>query len=227
LVAFLESPEGLAFLKQLVLALHLVFGQLGIAGLGPLCRFLELAPLAPFVASSYGTHQQLALVLQQLLGQYDQEQRQQLAAHMAPKTVTLCADENFHGPQPCLVAIEPVSNFLVLETYQPKRDAGTWNAAVQVALQGLPVTVVQVASDLAQGLQAHAKDGLQAHQGAPQPRLDACAGRRPQGHQPSASPAPRKRRAKASGKPANGSILDAAAATVSGRDSSPGPAARL
>jgi hypothetical protein len=77
--------------------------------------------------------------------------------------VTLCEDENFHGEQPCLVAIEPVSNFLVLETCQPQRDADTWNAVVHTALAGLPVTVVQVTSDLAKGLQAHARDGLGAH----------------------------------------------------------------
>jgi hypothetical protein len=163
LVAFFESPAGLAFLKQLLLALHVVFQQLGIAGIRPLGRFLELAGLAPFVASSYGTHQRLAVWVQQALDSYDQEQRQHLAARMKPKTITLCEDENFHGPQPCLVAIEPISNFLVLEVYQPQRDAATWNRVVQTALQGLPVTVVQVTSDLAQGLQSHARDGLGAN----------------------------------------------------------------
>ena len=162
LVAFLESPAGLAFLKRLVLALHLVFQQHGTAGIRPVCRFLQLAQLAAFVATSYGAQQHLATLLQDLLGQYDQEQRQQLAPTMPPKDITLCEDENFHGAQPCLVAIEPLSNFLVLETYRPHRDADTWNAAVRTALEGLPVTVIQVTSDLAQGLQAHAKDGLHA-----------------------------------------------------------------
>jgi hypothetical protein len=162
LVAFFESPAGLALLKRLLLALHLVFQQQGTAGIRPLCRFLELAHLAPFVAASYGPHQRLATFLQELLAQYDQEQRQQLAPRMKPKDITLCEDENFHGDQPCLVAIEPVSNFLVLEVYQPQRDAATWDQAVGTALEGLPVTVVQVTSDLAQGLQAHAKGGLAA-----------------------------------------------------------------
>ena len=49
---------------------------------------------------------------------------------------------------------------LVLETYQPQRDADTWNRVVQTALEGLPVQVVQVTSDLAKGLLSHAKDGL-------------------------------------------------------------------
>lgn len=162
LVAFFESPTGLAFLKRLLLALHLVFQQDGATGIRPLCRFLQLAQLAPFVAASYGSHQHLATLLQQLLAQYDQEQRLQLAPTMPAKDITLCEDENFHGDQPCLVAIEPLSNFLVLEVYQPRRDADTWNCVVQTALEGLPVTVIQVTSDLAQGLQAHARDGLQA-----------------------------------------------------------------
>jgi hypothetical protein len=162
LVAFFESPAGLALLKRLLLALHLVFQQHGTAGIRPLCRFLELAQLAPFVAASYGPHQRLATLLQELLGRYEQEQRQQLAPRMKAKAITLCEDENFHGAQPCLVAIEPVSNFLVLEVYRPQRDADTWTSVVSAALQGLPVTVVQVTSDLAKGLQAHARDGLAA-----------------------------------------------------------------
>jgi hypothetical protein len=162
LVTFFESPVGLAFLKRLLLALHVVFQQHGTAGIRPLGRFLELTQLNPFVAASYGAQQRLATLLQDLLGQYDQEQRQHLAGAMKPKDITLCEDENFHGDQPCLVAIEPVSNFLVLEVYRPHRDADTWSGVVAAALEGLPVTVVQVTSDLAQGLQAHAKDGLAA-----------------------------------------------------------------
>jgi hypothetical protein len=161
-VAFFESPAGLAFLQRLLLALHLVFQQHGIAGIRPLCRFLQLARLAPFIAASYGVHQRLATLLQELLSQYDHEQRSQLAPTMPPKDITLCEDENFHGEQPCLVAIEPVSNFLVLEAYQPQRDADTWNRVVATALKGLPVRVIQVTSDLAKGLQAHTRDGLMA-----------------------------------------------------------------
>jgi hypothetical protein len=161
--AFFESPAGLAFLKQLLLALHLVFQQHGTAGIRPLCLFLQLAQLAPFVASSYGAQQALAALLQELLPCYDQEQRQALAPSMMAKDITLCEDENFHGDQPCLVAIEPLSNFLVLEAYRPQRDADTWNQAIATALEGLPVTVMQVTSDLAKGLQTHAKEGLQAH----------------------------------------------------------------
>jgi hypothetical protein len=163
LVAFFESPVGLTFLKQLVTAAHLVFHQAGPSGLRPLLAFFQHAGLAPFLACSFGTHHALAARLQELIHQFGAEERQRLGPTMPPKRITLCEDENFHRSQPCLVAIEPVSNFILVETHQAHRDAATWDKAVKQATQGLPVTVVQVASDLAKGLLAHAKDGLGAH----------------------------------------------------------------
>jgi hypothetical protein len=68
-------------------------------------------------------------------------------------------DETYH-PDICLVAQEPVSGFLLLEQYATRRDAATWNATVQQALTGLPVTVVQAVGDEAKGLLAHAREGL-------------------------------------------------------------------
>jgi hypothetical protein len=53
-----------------------------------------------------------------------QEQRAALAAGMPPRAVTVCEDETFH-PDVCLVAIEPVSNFIVLGQYAPDRTAAT------------------------------------------------------------------------------------------------------
>jgi hypothetical protein len=82
---------------------------------------------------------------------------------MPPRKISLCEEENFHQEQPCLVAIEPVSNFLLVEATCPHRDAATWDRTVGTALEGLPVTVVQVTSDLAKGILAHARDGLGAH----------------------------------------------------------------
>jgi hypothetical protein len=162
LTTFFESAVGLALLKRLVLAAHLVFHQAGPAGIRPLLAFFEHAGLAPFLGCSYGTHQALAQRLQELILCYGSEERQRLAPTMPARSVTLCEDENFHQDRPCLVAIEPVSNFILVETYQEHRDADTWNRVVAQATTGLPVTVVQVTSDEARGLLAHAKDGLGA-----------------------------------------------------------------
>jgi len=76
--------------------------------------------------------------------------------------ITLCEDETF-PPQICLVAIEPVSNFLTLEEYAAKRDAPTWNAAVAEALLPFSVTVIQCCSDQAAALIAHAETHMGVH----------------------------------------------------------------
>jgi Family of unknown function (DUF6399) len=162
LLAFLDSPAGYRFLRRLVAALHLVFHLAGPAGIRPLGRFLELTQLDRFVAPSFGAQQALAVRLEGLLIRYADEQKQGLAAAMAPQQITACLDENFHGAQPCLVAVEPRSNFLLLEAYRPQRDGDTWAAALGQALAGLPVEVLQVTSDQAKGLLACARDGLQA-----------------------------------------------------------------
>ena len=162
LVAFFESPVGYRFLRRLLLAVHLVFHLAGPAGLRLLCRFLERTRLDRFVAASFGSQQALAVRLQADLIAYADEEKARLGTAMPPRKITVCPDENFHGQQACLVAVEPASNFLLLEAYHPQRDGATWTAALTQALQGLPVEVVQVTSDQAKGLLACARDGLEA-----------------------------------------------------------------
>jgi len=162
LAAFLESPVGYRFLRRLLLALHLVFHLAGPAGIRLLSRFLELTHLDRFVAASFGSQQALAVTLQSELIGYADLEKERLGAAMPSKKITVCPDENFHGQQACLVAVEPDSNFLLLEAYHPGRDGATWTAALKGALQGLSVEVVQLTSDQAKGLVACARDGLEA-----------------------------------------------------------------
>ena len=53
------------------------------------------------------------------------------------------------------MAIEPVSNFILLEQYAADRTAATWTQALETALTGLPVTVIQGTSDEAKALRRH------------------------------------------------------------------------
>ncbi len=53
---------------------------------------------------------------------------------MPVKTITLCKDETFH-PEICLVAIEPVSNFILVERYAMDRKTKTWDEAVCDAIK--------------------------------------------------------------------------------------------
>jgi len=163
LVKFLESPVGYHFLRRLVLALHLVFHLAGHAGLRRLGQFLGLSQLDRFVASSYGAQQALAGQLQNDLNTFAAEERSRLAATMTPGTITACLDENFHGTQICLVAIEPLSDFILVESYQERRDGPTWTTTLQEGVAGLPVEIIQITSDQAKGLLACARDGFDAH----------------------------------------------------------------
>jgi transposase-like protein len=157
--AFFDSPQGTAFLARLHLALHLVFAQQHGCSLRSLQAFLRLCELDRFLAASYGAQQHFASQLEQHSRDYEQQQRQDLAAGMSAKEISICSDETFH-PQCCLVGMEPVSGFLLIEHYAQQRDQHTWDLALEQGLDGLPVTVVQVVSDEAQGLLAHAKKGL-------------------------------------------------------------------
>jgi hypothetical protein len=162
LIAFFESPVGVAFLHRLVTAAHVVFSFLGTCGSRLIGRFLQEAGLGPFVATSKGSQHHFAGQVERAIIDYGDTQHTALASTMAPKSITVCQDETFH-PQPCLVAIEPVANFIVLECYDDKRDATTWNAHMAKALAGLPVKVKQSTSDEAKGIISHVRQGLGAH----------------------------------------------------------------
>lgn len=162
LIAFFESPTGIQFLHLLVNALHFAFTKVGCAGIRNICHFLELCGLSNFVASSYGTHQQISNTMDVMLNQFGQMEQKRLSTDMRYKLITLCEDETF-TPRPCLVGIEPVSNFIFVEEYASDRSGETWNNVVNQALSDLPVKVVQCTSDEAKGLIHHATKGLKGH----------------------------------------------------------------
>ena len=159
---FLETPAGLDLLHRVFTAAHLVFGQASDGGLRNLGWFLKLSGLDAFIAPSYGAQQAVAAEMEALLVRFGAEEDQRLAATMTPQEITLCEDETFH-PQICLVGIEPVSDFILVEEYQPRRDAQTWQQCTAAKLAALPVTVCQVTSDAAKALIAQAETCLGAH----------------------------------------------------------------
>lgn len=161
-IEFFESPDGAEFLHNLILAAHLEFTKHGVASIHNVSNFLELCGLSRFVASSYGTQRRISIKMDEELIVYEQEERKRLSQQMRAKKITLIEDETFH-PEICLVAMEPVSNYIVIEQYVENREARTWNDAVEQALQDLPVEVIQVTSDEGAGLINHALKGLQVH----------------------------------------------------------------
>ena len=161
LVAFFDSAVGVAFLHRLVLAAHLVMTLVGPCGIRLVCLFLELTGLDQFVAASYGPQHQVATDLEQAVVAFGQTERHRLADGMRPKEITICEDETFH-PETCLVAIEPVSNFILVEKYAESRTATEWTATMQQATAGLAVKVIQSTSDEGRGIIKHVQDDLGA-----------------------------------------------------------------
>lgn len=162
LATFMESPAGAELLHQLVVAALFVFTLRGPDGLRLVSEFLDMSGLDRFVAASYGSVQKLVVQMETLVVEFGAEQRKKLAKEMRPRSISVCEDETFH-PEICLVAIEPVSNFILLEGYAEKRDAETWTKDMKPALADLPVTVIQVTSDGAKALKAHAEEAFGAH----------------------------------------------------------------
>ena len=146
----------------MLVALHLVFGQAHDSGIRSIGWFLELSRLDRFIAPSYGSQQKMASQVEQLIGQFGQEEDKRLGQQMPRKSISLCEDETFH-PQICLVAIEPVSNFLILEAYAQKRDAATWTSSIDLAISSFSVDVIQCVSDEATALLSHAQSHLGVH----------------------------------------------------------------
>ena len=147
LVTFFRSPAGLGFLRRLVLALLLVFRHQSPVGLRAIGQFLDSTDLSYFVGSSVGVLHAWDGCLQDQLIRFAHDQRQTLADGMPARDIGVCLDEHFHAGPPCLIGIEPVSNFLLVESYQPQRDSVTWAAALRAGIDGLPVRVVAITSD--------------------------------------------------------------------------------
>ena len=162
LIEFFENPVGIAFLHRLITAAHVSFTKDGTASIHNISDFLEKSGLSPFVASSYSSQRRVSNRLDDNIIQFGEIEDKRLGQQMPVKTITLCEDETFH-PEICLVAIEPVSNFILVERYAMDRKTKTWDEAVCDALENLPVEVIQVASDEGRSLISHALKVLKVH----------------------------------------------------------------
>jgi hypothetical protein len=160
--SFFRSACGETLLRRIVLAALCTFHLQGACGIRQVGTFLDRAGLDRFVASSRGALHPLAAHLESDLVAFRDSQQPALAQQMKPTTITLIPDEHFHSGKPCLVAIEPVSNFIAVECYRDRRDADTWKEAILEGIAGMPVEVIQMTSDLARALVCCAEKGLQA-----------------------------------------------------------------
>ena len=123
----------MAFLHQLFIAAQFTITQLSPCAVDILAKFLHLSQLDKLVASSHGTLHKQTMQMEAVINQFGDLEGKKLALKMPKKKITLCEDETFH-PEICLVAMEPVSNFILLEAYSERRDGDSWSAAIKEAL---------------------------------------------------------------------------------------------
>jgi len=161
-VAFFQSSPGLAFLHRLVLGIHLVCTEVGACGIRLVCLLLQLTGLDRFVAASYGAQHQVNRQVEEAIVAYRREESARLAKDMPAQAITLAKDETFTGGL-CLVAMDPKSNYIILEQAAPARDQDTWHALMEQALAGLNCQIIQSTSDEAPGLLAYVAHHLGAH----------------------------------------------------------------
>jgi hypothetical protein len=161
-VAFFHSVAGLAFLHRLVLALPLVYTEVGACGIRLVCLFLRLTGLNRFVGASYGTQQQVNRRVEEAIVAYRHEESTRLARAMPAKDITVAQDETFTGGL-CLIGIEAGSHYILLEQTAQARDHDTWQELMAQALEGLNCKVIQSTSDEAPGLLAYVEHHLGAH----------------------------------------------------------------
>jgi hypothetical protein len=153
-VAFFETPPGLSVLHHIDLAAHLVLTQLEPAGERAVSQFLRLARLDRFIAASIGKQHAVAMDIQQAIISYEEQERPRLAAlRPVDKPIVICLDENYHS-EVCLIAQEPVSNFLVLETYALDCKAETWATGLRQAFVQHRVALLAGSGDGGSGLDA-------------------------------------------------------------------------
>jgi hypothetical protein len=159
---FFQSGPGLAFLHRLVMAFHLVCVEVGACGIRLACLFLKLTGLDRFVAASYGAQQHVNRQIEEAIVAYRQTETVRLAKDMPRKDITVTQDETFTGGL-CLVAMDPESNFIILEQLAHTRDQTTWNALMAPALAQLNCHVLQSTSDEAPGILAYVEHYLEVH----------------------------------------------------------------
>lgn len=161
-IEFFESPDGVIFLERLVNVLQFVMTQVGSCGIRLVSLVLQMSSLDYFAASSYETLRERGIKMEEAIIAFGKEEQLTLAKSMPIKKISIAEDETFHH-KPCLVAMEPVSNFILLEEYGEKRDAESWNIMLGKVLNGLPVKIIQSTSDEARGIVNHVEQHLGAH----------------------------------------------------------------
>jgi hypothetical protein len=162
LVKFFSEPSGAVLLQRIVMASYQTT-HFGCGGIRAVQEFLRLSELDKFVAASEGALHAFFARCEEHIVLFGKSQELKLAGKMAQRKITAGLDEMYRGQHPCLVAIEVVSGFILLEKFTDDRTAATWSKELTPRLSDLNVKLDQVVSDLCGGIRSYAKEAGAKH----------------------------------------------------------------
>jgi hypothetical protein len=156
LVEFFSTPVGADFLQRNVMAVMKLM-KCGPGGIRGMQEYLRNSGLDHFVASSEGALQNFWVRCETYILSFGEREEKGLALGMRQRNITVGLDEMFRSRRPCLVAIEVVSNYILVEKFTEDRTAETWAKELKPRLNDVNIQLGQVVSDLCGGIRACTK----------------------------------------------------------------------
>jgi len=153
---FFSTAAGADFLQRTVLAVMKLM-KCGSSGIRGMQEFLHNSGLDIFVASSEGALQKFWSRCEICILEFGECEEKRLALGMRYRKITVALDEMFRSHRPCLVAIEVVSNYILLEKFTEDRSGKTWVKELSPRIKDVNIELSQVVSDCCGGIQSCAK----------------------------------------------------------------------
>jgi hypothetical protein len=153
---FFRTPAGVLFLNRIVIAI-MYNNKCGKSGICGVQECLHNSGLDKHVASSVGALQKFWQRCEVCILNFGKNWEQKLAQGMQNRKITVILDEMFRKKMPCLVAIEALSNYILLEKFTEDRSAATWKKELDAAIEIFPVKIGQICSDLCGAIRSVAK----------------------------------------------------------------------
>jgi len=147
LTEFFSTAAGIDFLQRNIMAVMKLM-KCGPGGIRGMQEYLHNSGLDHFVASSEGVLQNFWVRCENYIIEFSKREETRLSAGMRHRKITAGLDEMFRGKRPCLVAIEVVSNYILLEKFTEDRTADTWKKELESRVNALNIKIGQVVSDL-------------------------------------------------------------------------------
>lgn len=161
----LNTQEGRRWLLRFLVALVSTFVIRCGLGVRPLRAFMIYVGISRFIAHSPRTLQRFSRALSERIVRWGRATTADLAGKMRETAMLLVLDEHWHGGMQ-FVAYDALSGYIVLQIHSHTRSAEAWGSALDHALIGLRVRVLQTVGDDTRGISSCSIAGAPVFHGA-------------------------------------------------------------